>query len=306
MKNNVSADSLRIFLAVLEAGGFRVAAKRLGIAPSKVSTTVSQIETDLGVPLFLRSTRSVEATEHGRKLAEQIGPLLASVDLAVMEIASSTDRVRGRLKLNVPGAVVPDILPPILSAFHQKHPEVDVEVVVENDLVDIIAAGCDAGIRYGAQLARDMISIPIGPRTQRVSLAASPSYVAAHGQPKGPADLVDHQAIRFRLPGGSLMPWRLQRGEEEVRVEANPSLVISVNALDSALSYARAGIGIIGAFENWCEEDFRSGQLLPILQDWWKVLEGPRLYYPSRLAAAPLRAFIEMCRARETNDTPAG
>ena len=189
MKNNISTDSLRIFLAVLEARGFRAAAARLGIAPSKVSTTISRIEAELGFPLFLRSTRSVEATDNGRRLAEQIGPLIEGVDLAVTEMANSTNQVRGRLKLNVPGAVVPDILPPILSVFLQMHPEVDIEVVVENDLVDIIAAGCDAGIRYGSQLAKDMISIPIGPRTQRVALAAAPSYVAEHGLPRTPADL---------------------------------------------------------------------------------------------------------------------
>lgn len=304
MKNNISTDSLRIFLAVLEAGGFRAAAKRLGIAPSKVSTTVSHIEADLGVPLLLRSTRSVEATDHGRRLAEQIAPLLAGVDLAVTEMASSTDRVRGRLKINVPGAVVPDILPPILSAFHRIHPEVDMEIVVDNDLVDIIAAGCDAGIRYGALLAKDMISIPIGPRTQRVALAASSDYIAAHGLPEHPTDLMGHQAIRFRLPSGTLLPWRLQRGDEEVSVQSKTSLVISVNALDSGLSYARGGMGIIGAFQNWCEADFRTGRLVPILEDWWMAQEGPRLYYPSRLATAPLRAFIDMClaRAKATDD----
>jgi len=296
MKNNVSADDLRIFLAVVQERGFRAAAKRLGVAPSRVSTTITQIEGDMGVPLLLRSTRSVQPTEHGRRLASQIGPLLTGIDAAIAEVASATDKVRGRLKLNVPGAVIPDILPPILSKFQDRHPEVEVELVVENELIDIIAAGCDAGIRYGSHLAKDMISVPIGPRVQQLAFAASPSYLARYGHPASPADLTHHRAIRYRLPSGTLLPWRLQNGDETVTVDATGGLVISVNALDGGLSYARRGMGIIGAFLNWCTDDFRSGTLVPILENWWAKLDGPRLYYPSRFAAAPLRAFIEVSR----------
>ena len=296
MKNTVSADRLRIFLAVLDTGGFRAAARRLGTAPSRVSTTVARLEADLGVPLLLRSTRSVRATEQGRRLADHIRPLLEGVEVAVAEAANSMGTVRGRLALNVPGAVVPDILPPLVSAFRRTHPQVEVEIVVENELVDIIAAGCDAGIRYGAHLAKDMISIPIGPRTQQVALAASPSYVSVHGLPQTSADLTAHTAIRYRLPGGTLLPWRLRQGAETITVEPASGLVVSVNALNSGLSYAREGMGIIGAFRNWCEDDFRSGSLVPVLEGWWTELDGPRLYYPSRFAGAPLRAFIETCQ----------
>lgn len=302
MKNNVSTEDLRVFLAVFDEEGFRAAAKRLQAAPSKVSTTVSKIEKHLGVPLFLRSTRSVQPTDHGRRLAEQIKPLLAAADAALAEMASSTGQVRGRLKLNVPGAVVPDILPPLLSAFHRSHPAVEIEIMVENDLVDIIAAGCDAGIRYGAHLAKDMISIPIGPGVQQIALAASPSYVREHGMPESPADLMSHEAIRYRLPGGTLLPWTLRRGDESMTVEPNAGLVISVNALNSGLSYARQGMGIIGTFRNWLADDFRTGLLTPILKEWWSDLPGPRLYYPSRFTAAPLRAFIETCRNHSAQD----
>jgi len=304
VKNNVSADDLRFFLAVLEEGGFRAAAKRLGVAPSNVSTTVARIEADLGVPLLLRSTRSVHATDAGLRLAEQIGPLLAEVDAAVRETATSAGQIRGRLKLNVPGAVVPDILPPILAAFALSHPGVEVEIVVENSLVDIIAAGCDAGIRYGASLARDMISVPIGPRVQHFALAASPTYVEAHGQPRTLSELTEYEAIRFRLPDGALVPWRLQDGGQPVSVEPVTRLVLGVNATNGGLGYARAGLGILGVFRNWLEDDFRAGTLLPILPQCWTSMEGPRLYYPSRLAPPPLRAFIDACREQGRTQAP--
>jgi DNA-binding transcriptional LysR family regulator len=296
MKNNVPPNDLRVFLAVLDEGGFRAAAKRLGVAPSKVSTTVSRIEAKLGAPLLVRTTRSVRATEQGRALADRIAPLLAEVDQACMETANSTGRVRGRLKLNVPGAVMPDILPPILTKFQRKHPEVEVEIVVENDLVDIVASGCDAGIRYGASLEKDMVSIPIGPRVQQIALAAAPSYLEKRGCPQSPGELTLHDAIRYRFHGGPLLPWVLKNGDETISVEPVTRLTISVNAMNTGLSYARAGLGIIGMFRNWLEDDFSAGTLVPVLADCWRDQEGPRLYYPGRLAPTPLRAFIEVCR----------
>jgi DNA-binding transcriptional LysR family regulator len=296
MKNNASPNDLLVFLAVLNEGGFRSAAKRLGIAPSLVSTTVARIEAQLGVPLLLRTTRSVRATEQGQALAERIKPLLRELDAACLETAGSADHIQGRLKLNVPGAVVRDILPPIIVEFQRRHPRVQVEIVMENTLVDIIAAGCDAGIRYGASIEKDMISIPFGPGVQQIALAASPRYVAAHGTPGTPDQLTGHDAIRYKLPGGPVLPWHLHNAGTTVLVEPVTRLVLSVNALDTGLIYAQAGLGIIATFRNWLVADFNAGTLVPILPDWWAELEGPRLYYPSRFTSTPLRALIELCR----------
>tara|TARA_R110000751_G_scaffold234229_9_gene335867 strand:+ start:176107 stop:177015 length:909 start_codon:yes stop_codon:yes gene_type:complete len=296
MKNNMSPNDLVVFLTVLNEGGFRAAAKRLNVAPSKISTTVSRLEAQLGVPLLLRTTRSVRATEQGCALADRIQPLLAEMEAACLETASSTDRVQGRLKLNVPGAVMPDILPPLLVEFQRRHSQVEVEIVVENNLVDIIAAECDAGIRYGASIEKDMISIPVGPRVQQIALAASPAYMKEHGLPRNAVELTDHYAIRYKLPGGPLIPWNLRNRDETVQVRPMTRLVLSVNALNTGLSYARAGLGILATFRNWLDDDFRAGNLVPVLPDWWAEQEGPRLYYPSRFTSTPLRAFIDICR----------
>ncbi|WP_417492179.1 LysR family transcriptional regulator [Maricaulis sp.] len=297
MKNNVSPNDLMVFLTVLNEGGFRAAAKRLGVAPSNISTTVSRVEAQLGLPLLLRTTRSVRATEQGRALADRIQPLLAEIDVACLETANSADRVQGRLKLNVPGAVMPDILPPLLVEFQRRHPQVEVEIVVENNLVDIVAAECDAGIRYGTSIEKDMISIPLGPRVQEIALAASPAYIKECGHPRSAAELTEHYAIRYRLSGGPLLPWTLRNGEETVQVRPMTRLVLSVNALNTGLSYARAGLGLIATFRNWLEDDFHAGILVPVLPDWWAEQEGPRLYYPSRFTSTPLRAFIDVCQS---------
>lgn len=296
MKNKHSLDDLSIFHTVVREGGFRAASRRLGLAPSKVSTTVARIEAALGVPLLRRTTRSMACTDAGRALAERIGPLLAGLEAARAEAAETADHVRGRLKLNVPGAVMPDVLPPLLAAFHARHPEVEVEIVVENGIVDIVEAGCDAGIRYDEVLEQDMVSIPIGPRTQQIALAAAPDYLKVRGVPVTPQDLIAHWAIRYRLPDGPLLPWQLVDGGRTITVEPVPRLILGVNAIDTGLGFAQAGIGIIATFRNWLEAGFASGDLVPVLPDRWPARTGPRLYYPSRHAPRPLRAFIEVCQ----------
>jgi len=306
MKNNASPDNLLVFLAVLNEGGFRAAAKKLGVAPSLVSTTVARLEAQLGVPLLLRTTRSMHATEQGQALADRVKPLLQELDAACQETARTAHHIQGRLMLNVPGAVVPDILPPLLVAFQRRHPAVVVDIVVENTLVDIIAAGCDAGIRYGASIEQDMVSIPIGPRVQQIALAASPGYVAARGYPCTPEQLAAHDAIRYRLPGGPVLPWRLHNAGTTVLVEPVTRLTLSVNALDTGLAYVRAGLGIIATFHNWLAADFAAETLVPILPDYWLELEGPRLYYPNRFTSTPLRAFIELCRETGAHNKASG
>lgn len=297
MKNNVSADDLAVLLAVLREGGFRAAALRLGMAPSRVSTTVSRIEGQLGTPVLRRTTRSLHLTDAGQLLVDRVAPLLSALEAACHEVATLGGAVQGRLTLNVPGAVMPDILPPLIAQYRTRHPGVEVEIMVESDLVDIISAGCDAGIRYGSVLEQDMISIPIGPRRQQLALAAAPAYLEARGMPQAPEDLTSHDAIRYRLAGGPLLPWALKNDERSVHVEPINVLILSVAALDTGLRYACQGLGIIHTFRNWLDEDFATGKLLPVLPDWWPEMEGPYLYYPSRNAPPSLRAFIEICRS---------
>lgn len=291
-------NDLAVFHAVIREGGFRAAAKRLGVAPSKVSTTITRIEAKLGVPLLVRSTRSVRVTDQGQALADRIAPLLAELNAACVETASVMEGVRGRLKLNVPGAVMPDVLPSLLAEYQRNFPAVEVEVVVENDLIDLVASGCDAGIRYDSALQQDMISIPMGPLVQKIALAASPHYLEQRGTPLTPDELLQHDAIRYRLKAGSLLPWILRNGETKLEVEPVTRLIVSVNALNTGLNFARHGMGVICAMQSWLEDDFGAGTLVPIMTDWWPDRTGPRLYYPNRFASAPLRAFIDLCRSK--------
>jgi DNA-binding transcriptional LysR family regulator len=189
---------------------------------------------------------------------------------------------------------MPDILPPLIDRFLEAHPEVKVELMVEDRLVDSIAAGCDAGIRYGEHLAQDMIAVPIGPRIQQLALAAAPSYLAEHGTPAHPYDLLSHDCIRLRFSSGALVPWEMQRNEEVLTVDPPGRLIVGVNGVESAIGLACAGRGIIATFRNWLDPHLKAGTLQPVLPDWWQSFEGPRLYFSSRFMSAPLRAFANM------------
>lgn len=297
MANNgdpLGLDDLSVFLAVCETGGFRAAAKRLGLSPSTVSEKIVQLEMRLRVPLLTRTTRSVMPTEAGRTLANRLSPLFAETRAALQDAASSQRHVRGLLKLNVTGAVMVDILPPLIDRFLVRHPEVRVEIMVDDRLVDATAAGCDAGIRYGEHLAQDVIAVPIGPRFQRLALAAAPSYLGACGVPTHPQDLLVHDGIRLRFSSGALVNWELERGDESVSIDPPSRLIVGVDGAAAAIEFARSGRGIIGAFQNWLDPYFASGALEPVLPDWWPQFEGPRLYFSNRFMPAQLRAFIDL------------
>jgi DNA-binding transcriptional LysR family regulator len=299
-----SLDDLSVFLAVCDAAGFRAAARRLGRAPSNVSETISRVESQLGVPLLHRSTRSVMPTDAGRELLARVAPLLAEVRSALHDVTGSDHQVRGLLKLNVTGAVMVDILPPLIDRFLTRHPATKVELVVEDRLVDAIAEGCMGGIRYGEHLAQDMIAIPIGPSFQELALAASPAYLAARGCPLHPDDVASHDCIRLRFSSGALTAWDFERDGVGVRLDPPARLVIGVDAAPAAIDFARAGRGLICTFRNWLDPHFTSGQLVPVLADWWTRFEGPRLYFPSRLMPAPLRAFVDLVAEAEADGPP--
>src|SRR5271168_4757634 len=195
-------SDLTAFIAVARAGGFREAARTSGHSASSLSEAVRRLETQLGVRLFNRTTRSVVPTEAGARLLERLGPALGEVDAALDVVNGYRDRPAGTLRLNVPISaallVLPRIVPPFLAAY----PDILLEVIAEDSFVDVLATGCDAGIRYDERLEQDMIAIPIGPRKQRFATAASPDYLKRRGRPDHPRDLLKHACVRGRFPSG--------------------------------------------------------------------------------------------------------
>jgi DNA-binding transcriptional LysR family regulator len=286
-----SLADLDAFVAVARARGFRGAAQTRGASASALSEAVRRLEAALGVRLLNRTTRSVAPTEAGQRLLEHLAPALAEIESGLDVVNLFRDSPRGTLKLNVPVIVAMKILPPIARRFLAAYPRVRLEVAANDDLIDVVAAGFDAGIRYEERIERDMIAAPIGPRVQCFVAAAAPAYLAAHGAPSHPRDLVNHACIRHRFPRGAVNEWEFERGGEIVRVKVDGPLAAS--SVELELGAAVAGLGIICTFEEFLREALDRGELAEVLADWRQSFSGPFLYYPSRAMPAPLRAFVD-------------
>jgi len=289
---------LNAFVAVARAKGFRDGARASGASASGLSEAVRRLETQLGVRLLHRSMRSVVPTEAGQRLLERLGPALNEVEAALDVVNGFRDRPAGTLKLNVPISAARLVLPAIVPAFLAAYPDISLEVIAEDSFVDVLAAGCDAGIRYDERLEQDMIALPIGPRTQRFATAASPAYLARHGRPEHPRDLLGHHCLRGRFSSGAMPPWEFERDGEVIRIEPAGQLLVQVGgATDLAVYVAVAGTGVIYLFEDWLQPYMDDGRLQPILESWWPRFSGPFLYYPGRrLLPAPLRAFVDFIK----------
>jgi DNA-binding transcriptional LysR family regulator len=295
----VNLDDVRIFVAVARAGGFRAAGRANGASATALSEAVRRLESELGVRLLNRTTRSVAATEAGAALLDRLGPALTEISSALDVVTSARDRPAGTLRLNVPIVAARLVLPRILPSFLAAHPAIRVDVTADNNLVDIVAAGFDAGIRYEERLEKDMIALPIGPREQRFATAAAPSYLQKHGRPTHPKKLLDHACLRGRLSSGATHPWEFERDGQIVKVDPSGPLVSNFGgASELLIDAAIAGTGIVYHFEDWLRPHLASGALQPVLERWWPRFSGPFLYYPSRRhVPTALRAFIDFVRA---------
>jgi len=296
MKANLA--DLSAFVSVARAGGFRDGARANGLSASGLSEAVRRLEAQLGIRLLNRTTRSVVPTEAGQRLLERLTPALTEVEAAIDVAHGLSNRPAGTLKLNVPVSATRLVLPAIVPAFLAAYPDIRLDIIAEENFVDVLAAGCDAGIRYGERLEQDMIAVPIGPRQQRFSLGAAPAYLDRRGRPGHPRDLLDHTCLQGRFPSGATMSWEFERDGEVVKVDATGPLTVSLGgATDLLVDVAIAGTGIVSLFEDWLRPHFESGALERVLEPWWQRFPGPYLYYPGRrLVPAPLRAFVDFIK----------
>ncbi len=291
---------LTAFVAVARAGGFRDAARASGASASGLSEAVRRLEARLGARLLNRTTRSVAPTEAGARLLDRLGPALGEVEASLDVVNGFRDRPAGTLRLNVPVSAARLVLPAIVPPFLLEYPDIHLDVIAEDEFIDVLAAGCDAGIRYDERLEQDMIAVPIGPRAQRFATAASPAYLDRRGRPEHPRDLLHHACLRGRFASGAMTAWEFERDGEVVRLEPTGPLTVRVGAAtDLAVDAAVAGSGVIQLFEDWLRPYLDSGTLEPVLEPWWQRFSGPFLYYPGRrYLPAPLRAFVDFIGTR--------
>lgn len=284
---------LKAFAAVVERASFARAADQLGLTPSALSQTIRQLEARLGVRLLNRTTRSVAPTEAGARLHERIAPLFLEMNAAVAEAVCSNGRTAGTLRINTLGWAARTIIAPRLGRFHRAHPDVVLDIAVDDGLRDIVAGGFDAGIRFGERLEKDMIAVRLTPDL-RLSAVAAPEYLARCGEPATPADLHRHACINWRFPGsGRLYRWQMQAEEEALELSVSGPLI--ANHQDLMFAAALQGLGILYAFDDEAvAAAVDAGQLKRILPGWSQTQPGLHLYYSNRRHPRPaLRAFID-------------
>lgn len=289
-----SLPGVAAFARVARHASFSRAAAELDVSPSSLSQTIRTLERRLGVRLFNRTTRRVALTEYGTRFLEQVGPGLDRIESALLDMEDVRDVPTGRLRVNLPRIAAERLVLPRLAEFRRRHPRVEVELFVEAALSDLVAGGFDAGIRLGECLARDMVALPVGP-PQRQVVVASPAYLARHGRPRTPQDLIGHACVRYRRSNGRLMPFEFSRDGRDFEVQVDGALI----ANDSELSRRMAldGLGLAQLFESQAAEDVAAGRLERVLDDWQQPFEGFYVYYPAREQMAPkLRTFVDLLR----------
>ena len=227
------APVMNQILAVARHKSFSGAGRELGVSRSAVSHTVRQLEEELRVVLLARTTRSVSLTDAGRRLVDSAGPSLAQVAAALAQVSAQPGETVGRVRLSVPPMAVPFVIDPVLATFCARHPRVEVEVVLEERFVDIVAEGYDAGVRLSEAIQRDMVQVRLTDAFRFVVVGA-PAYLARHGTPERPEDLLRHECITFRSQTtGALYAWELERGHRNWRVPVRGGVVSSDGRLVS-------------------------------------------------------------------------
>jgi DNA-binding transcriptional LysR family regulator len=296
----IDANLVPMFLAVAEEQNFRAAADRLGLTRSAVSQGIRRLEDRLGISLVNRTTRSVHLTEIGTEIYEALSRPWSDIT-AALELGAASQGPRGLLRLAVTSIAEPFLSTNLVGSFAASNPGVTLDITVTDEEFDIVGAGFDAGIRLGQVIEQDMIAVPIGGR-QREAVVASPSYIAEHGAPNHPRDLVHHRCIGWR-PAPNKAPYRWEFAEDGVPFDVTIDPQITTNDLRFMVRSAINGTGVTFATAATLRPHIEAGELVSLLEDYLPLFPGFFLYFPQRRNMAPkLRALIDHVKAYENWD----
>ncbi len=290
-------SDLSVFAAIVEAGGFTRAASGLGVSASALSHRVKAMEARLGVRLLNRTTRSVAPTEAGERLLARLRPAMTEIDAAVSALETDRERPAGRVRVTAHRSAAFHLVMPRLPRLAEAYPDVTVELVVDDGLVDIVATGFDAGIRRLPSLEQDMVSVRLDDGV-RLNMVATPDYLRRHGEPVLPQDLLAHRCLNYRYPSArSIHRWSFERDGQTVVLDVPGGFVTS--DIDLLLTGALAGLGVACVIETQAAPHIASGALVGVLEDWRPHLPPNHLYYAGRRNIPPaLRVFIDAMKTR--------
>jgi DNA-binding transcriptional LysR family regulator len=286
---------LKAFMTVAEQKSFSKAAELLGVSPSALSQTVKSFEEALGIRVLHRTTRSVSLTEAGQRLLDRIRPAASELEAALQEAKSASARPSGAVRIKSPKLAFQTYVEGRIAAFNKKHPEIVLDVTIDDAVVDIVARNYDVGIIIGEVIDKDMIAVRLGPDIRHVAIAA-PSYLASFEAPKTPKELAKHKCLRWRWTGETNpYVWEFFENDTWFNVEVSGPLVVT--DYDMLLRAAAEGVGIAFCPDILVRDLLESGEVVEILKEWSAPFPGYFMTYPQQRQMAPaLRAFIDFMK----------
>ncbi|MDF5719118.1 MAG: LysR family transcriptional regulator [Rhizonema sp. PD37] len=290
-------NDLAAFVVVADEMSFTRAASKLGMSPSALSHAMKALEDRLGLRLLARTTRSVSTTEVGERLLKTLRPALEDISAELTALSGLRDKPAGSVRITTFKQAATTVVWPVLPGFLKQHPDIRVEITIDDGLTDIVASRYDAGIRFGEQIAKDMIAVRVGPDV-RAAIIASPAYFADYPVPNTPQDLAGHRCINYRLKtAGGLYPWEFEKDGRSFQVRVDGPLIF--NDGDLILAAALAGQGIAYLYEDQIADHVAEGRLIQVLAEWCPTFPGYYLYYPSCRQTPPaLTALINALRIK--------
>ena len=281
---------LAAFVVVAEQGSFTRAAAELGMSQPALSHAMKALEERLGVRLLSRTTRSVSTTEAGETLLRSLRPALEEIASGVEAVGALRGKPSGTVRITATKHAVSSVVMPVLPRFLASHPDIRVDMIIDDNLTDIVADRIDAGIRFGDIVEKDMIAVRIGPDI-RMAVVGAPSYFAGHPVPRTPRELSGHRCINYRhVKSGGLYAWDFEEKGRPFEVRVEGSLVF--NNVDLIREAALAGQGLVYTYEDIVADDIKAGRLTRILEKWCPTFPGYYLYHPSRRQSPPALAAL--------------
>lgn len=290
MRGTIDPSSIELFASIVELGGVRAAAQRLGLARSSVSRTLAELEAKLGVRLLERSTRAIKVTEAGTLLLERARPALVMLADAESAVRALKKRPAGTLRIAAPPLVAEQFLPPVLERYARRYPEVKLDLRLDDAQVSLVDEGIDCALRTGPLSDSSLVAKRIG--AGRVRAYAAPEYLAARGDVTHPTELTEHDTIAFT---GRRQPnrWVFDGGSERIVVTVAPKHRVNSLLLARDLCKASLGIALLPAFI--ARESAHRGELREVLAAFPSPSTGMYVVYPNaRLVAAKTQAFVEI------------
>jgi len=291
------------FVHIVQHRSFTKAADEMGVSRAALSQNLKGLEKQLGVKLLYRTTRDMSLTEAGQQLYDALHSRLAEIEQAVRGLGDARAEPAGLIRINTSRMAARALVEPHLAELYARFPKLRIELVMAESLSNIIAEGCDAGIRLGRSLSEHVVAVPITPPLS-MTVAGSPAYFKRHGKPKTPQDLVAHNCINYRYSGsGALHDWDFaEPGRDGQHFTVAVSGNLTTHDDEGMTRAAIAGIGLIQNIDIAIEQPLREGALVQVLKDWTHTQAGFHLYVPTREQMPPkMRALMDFLVEKRAN-----